>query len=147
MHCLNTTTYGKYINNKINFMETIFAKEAPTAVGPFSHAMLSNGFFYCSGQIGINPKNMQVDGKNIEEQTSKVFENVKSVLSSKGLTLADVVKVNVYLTDMANFTRMNTIYAEQFGTHKPARTTVAVAGLPLGAIVEIECIAEYKYKS
>ena len=128
-------------------METIFANEAPTAVGPFSHAMLSNGFFYCSGQIGINPKNMQIDGKSIEEQTSKVFENVKSVLASKGLTLADVVKVNVYLTDLANFTRMNTIYAEQFGMHKPARTTVAVAALPLGAIVEIECIAEYKHKS
>ncbi len=126
-------------------METIFSKEAPTAVGPFSHAMLSNGFLYCSGQIGLNPQNMQVDGKSIEEQTLQVFENVKSVLSSKGLTLADVVKVNVYLTDMANFARMNSIYAEQFGMHKPARTTVAVAGLPLGAIVEIECIAEHKH--
>ncbi len=126
-------------------METIFSKEAPTAVSPFSHAMLSNGFLYCSGQIGLNPQNMQVDGKSIEEQTLQVFENVKSVLSSKGLTLADVVKVNVYLTDMANFARMNSIYAEQFGMHKPARTTVAVAGLPLGAIVEIECIAEHKH--
>ena len=126
-------------------METIFSKEAPTAVGPFSHAMLSNGFLYCSGQIGLNPKNMQVDGKSIEGQTLQVFENVKSVLTSKGLTLADVVKVNVYLTDMANFARMNSIYAEQFGMHKPARTTVAVAGLPLGAIVEIECIAEHKH--
>jgi len=98
-------------------METIFSKEAPTAV----------------------------DGTSVEEQTLQVFENVKSVLSSKGLTLADVVKVNVYLTDMANFARMNSIYAEQFGMHKPARTTVAVAGLPLGAIVEIECIAEHKH--
>src|SRR5258708_37837846 len=124
-------------------METIFSKEAPTAVGPFSHAMLSNGFLYCSGQIGLNPQNMQVDGKSIEEQTLQVFENVKSVLSSKGLTLADVVKVNVYLTDMANFARMNSIYAEQFGMHKPARTTLAVAGLPLGAIVEIHCIAQH----
>lgn len=127
-------------------METIFAKEAPAAVGPFSHAMLSNGFFYCSGQIGINPKNMQVEGKSIEEQTWKVFENVKSVLASKDLTLADVVKVNVYLTDMTHFTRMNAIYAEQFGAHKPARTTVAVAGLPLGAMVEMECVAECKHK-
>jgi 2-iminobutanoate/2-iminopropanoate deaminase len=127
-------------------METIFAKDAPTAVGPFSHAMLSNGFFYCSGQIGINPKNMQLEGKSIEEQTSRVFENVKSVLASKELTLADVVKVNVYLTDMANFSKMNIIYEEQFGMHKPARTTIAVAGLPLGAIIEIECIAEYKNK-
>jgi 2-iminobutanoate/2-iminopropanoate deaminase len=128
-------------------METIFVEEVPKAVGPFSHAMLSNGFFFCSGQIGINPKNSQVDGKNIEEQTSQIFENVKSVLASKGLTLADVVKVNVYLTDMANFSKMNSIYAEQFGEHKPARTTVAVAALPLGAIVEVECIAEYRHKS
>ena len=75
---------------KINIMETIFAKDAPAAVGPFSHAMVSNGIFYCSGQIGINPKNMQLEGKSIEEQASKVFENVKSVLASKELTLADV---------------------------------------------------------
>lgn len=128
-------------------MEAIFAKEAPAPVGPFSHAMLSNRFLYCSGQIGINPKTLQVDGKSIEEQTLKTFENVKSVLASKGLTLADVVKVNVYVTDMANFAKMNTIYAGQFGEHKPARTTVAVAGLPLGAIVEMECIAECKHKS
>ncbi len=87
---------------------------------------------------------MQLEGKGIEEQASKVFENVKLVLASKELTLADVVKVNVYLTDMAYYSKMNSIYEEQFGAHKPARTTVAVAGLPLGAIVEIECIAEYK---
>jgi 2-iminobutanoate/2-iminopropanoate deaminase len=124
-------------------MEPIFTKNAPPAVGPFSHAMLSNGFFFCSGTIGLNAKNMQLQGKSIEEQVSKVFENVKSVLASKKLTLADVIKVNVYLTDMANYSKMNTIYEAQFGTHKPARTTVAVAGLPLGAIFEIECIAEY----
>ena len=128
-------------------METIFAKDAPTAVGPFSHAMLSNGFFYCSGTIGINAKNMQLEAKSIEEQTTKVFENVKSVLASRELALTDVVKVNVYLTDMANFSKMNIIYEEQFGMHKPARTTIAVAGLPLGAIIEIECIAEYKNRS
>src|SRR5580658_3824998 len=105
-------------------METIFAKDAPTAVGPFSHAMLSNGFFYCSGTIGINAKNMQLEAKSIEEQTTKVFENVKSVLASRELALTDVVKVNVYLTDMANYSKMNSIYQAQFGTHKPARTTV-----------------------
>ncbi len=127
-------------------METIFAQDAPTAVGPFAHAMLSNGFFYCSGTIGMNAATMQLEGKSIEEQASRVFENVKSVLASKGLTLADIVKVNVYLTDMANYSKMNIIYEEQFGTHKPARTTVAVAGLPLGAIFEIECIAEFKRK-
>jgi len=128
-------------------METIFAEDAPTVAGPFSHAMLSNGFFYCSGTIGLNAENMQLEGKSIEEQALKVFENVKSVLASKQLTLADIVKVNVYLTDMANYSKMNIIYEEQFGTHKPARTTVAVAGLPLGAIFEMECIAEYKNRS
>jgi 2-iminobutanoate/2-iminopropanoate deaminase len=128
-------------------METIFAKDAPTAVGPFSHAMLSNGFFYCSGQVAINPGTKQLEGDDIEQQTRNVFRNVKSVLRSKELGLGDVVKVNVYLTDMANFSKMNVIYEEQFGMHKPARTTVAVAGLPLGAIIEIECIAEYKNKS
>ena len=125
-------------------METIFSKVAPPAVGPFSHAILSNGFFFCSGTIGLNAETMQLQGKSIEEQASKVFENVKSVLASKELTLADVVKVNVYLTDMANYSKMNIIYESQFGTHKPARTTVAVAGLPLGALFEIECIAEYQ---
>jgi 2-iminobutanoate/2-iminopropanoate deaminase len=127
-------------------METIFAKDAPPAVGPFSHAILSNGFFFCSGTIGLNAENMQLQGKSIEEQAWKVFENVKSVLASRALTLSDVVKVNVYLTDMANYSKMNSIYEAQFGTHKPARTTVAVASLPLGAIFEIECIAEYKTK-
>ncbi len=87
---------------------------------------------------------MQLEGKSIEEQASKVFENVKSVLASKELTLADIVKVNVYLTDMANYSKMNIIYEEQFGAHKPARTTVAVTALPLGAIFEMECIAEIK---
>jgi 2-iminobutanoate/2-iminopropanoate deaminase len=125
-------------------METIFAQDAPAAVGPFSHAMLANGFFYCSGTIGLDAATMQLEGKSIEEQATKVFENVRSVLASKELTLADIVKVNVYLTDMANYPRMNRIYEEQFGAHKPARTTVAVTGLPLGAIFEMECIAEVK---
>ncbi len=127
-------------------MEIIFAEGAPNAVGPFSHATLSNGFVFCSGQVSINPINMQLEGDDIEQQTLKVFANIKSVLQSKGLGLEDVVKANVYLADMSSFSRMNIVYAQQFGAHKPARTTVAVAGLPLGAIVEIECIAEYKQK-
>ena len=125
-------------------METIFAKDAPAAVGPFSHAVLSNGFLYCSGQVAINPATKQLEGNDIEQQTRNVFRNIKSVLRAKELGLEDVVKVNVYLTDMANFSKMNAVYEELFGMHKPARTTVAVAALPLGAIVEMECIAECK---
>lgn len=128
-------------------METIFAKDAPAAVGPFSHAILSNGFLYCSGQVAINPATKQLEGDDVEQQTRNVFRNIKSVLRSKELDLKDVVKVNVYLTDMSNFSKMNFVYEEQFGMHKPARTTVAVAALPLGAIIEIECIAECKNKS
>ncbi|MBN8853996.1 MAG: hypothetical protein BGO55_06375 [Sphingobacteriales bacterium 50-39] len=125
-------------------METIISKDAPPAVGPFSHAVLSNGLFFCSGTIGIDPKTMQLDGSGFEEQMARVFENVKAVLAVKGLTLANVVKVNLYLTDMANYSKMNAAYEKQFGTHKPARTTLTVAGLPLGAVFEMECVAEYK---
>jgi 2-iminobutanoate/2-iminopropanoate deaminase len=99
-------------------METIFSKDAPPAVGPFSQAVLSNGLFFCSGTIGINPGTRQLDGSGFEEQMSRAFENIKAVLAAKQLTLANVVKVNVYLTDMANYSTMNTAYENQFGTHK-----------------------------
>lgn len=126
-------------------METIISKDAPPAVGPFSHAVLSNGLFFCSGTIGIDPKTMHPDENGFEEQIARVFENIKAVLAAKGLTLANVVKVNLFLTDMANYANVNTAYEAQFGSHKPARTTVAVAGLPLGAGFEMECVAEYKH--
>ena len=87
---------------------------------------------------------MAIESQDIADQTRRALRNLEAVLQSAGLYLSDVVKVNVYLTDMADFGQMNTVYAECFGEHRPARTTVAVAGLPYQALIEIECIAEIK---
>lgn len=87
---------------------------------------------------------MRIETTDIESQTRRALRNLEIILQDAGLTLADVVKTNVYLSDMANFGVMNAVYAECFGSHRPARTTVAVLGLPHNALVEIECIAEFK---
>lgn len=123
-------------------METLFIKDAPDAIGPYCHAVKTGNLVYCSGQTPLDPKTMKLVGNTIEEQTSRVFENLRIVLQGCGLTLNNIVKTNVYLRDMADFDGMNKIYAEQFGDHRPARTTIAVKQNPLDAMVEIECIAE-----
>lgn len=122
-------------------MKSIFAAEAPAAIGPYTHAVVAGNMVYCSGQTPLDPESGKVVGDNVYEQTQRVIRNIESVLRSAGLTLHHVVKTNVYLTDMEDFTTMNTAYAEAFGTHRPARTTVAVRALPCNAQVEIECIA------
>lgn len=124
-------------------MKTFFAKDAPQAIGPYSHAIRSGNLLYCSGQTPLEPSTMQVDVLDIEGQTKRVLDNLKLVLAEAGLTLADVVKTNVFLADMALFSKMNAVYAAYFAEHKPARSTVAVKGLPFQALVEIECIAEF----
>ncbi|MDB5023538.1 MAG: putative endoribonuclease [Mucilaginibacter sp.] len=124
-------------------MKTFFAKDAPQAIGPYSHAIKSGNLLYCSGQTPLEPGTMQVDVLDIEGQTKRVLDNLKLVLAEAGLTLADVVKTNVFLADMALFSKMNAVYAAYFAEHKPARSTVAVKGLPFQALVEIECIAEF----
>lgn len=114
---------------------------APKAIGPYSHAIEQDGMLYLSGQIPLDPENMQlVDG--IEAQTRQVFTNMRAVLSSTGRDLGSIVKTTVFLSDMADFPTVNEIYASEFGDHKPARSTIQVAGLPMGALVEIECIAK-----
>ena len=123
-------------------MKSYFSNNAPKAIGPYSHAILTGNLLYCSGQTPIDPVSMKIESFDIERQTLRVIRNLETVLNDSGLTLFDVVKVNVFLSDMANFSKMNAIYAECFGLHRPARTTVAVQGLPLDALVEIECIAE-----
>jgi len=123
-------------------MKSYFSNNAPKAIGPYSHAILTGNLLYCSGQTPIDPVSMKIESFDIERQTLRVIRNLETVLNDSGLTLFDVVKVNVFLSDMANFSKMNAIYAECFGLHRPARTTVAVKGLPLDALVEIECIAE-----
>ena len=96
---------------------------------------------YCSGQTPINPAEGQLVPGGISEQTQQAFNNLEAVLNDAGLSMGDVIKVNVYLTSMANFAGMNAVYQTRFNAPYPARTTVAVADLPLGALVEIELIA------
>lgn len=118
------------------------APNVPAAVGPYSQAVRSNGFLFCSGQIPINPESGKIEATDVEGQAHQVLANIKSLLASQGLDLTRVVKATVFLTSMADFPKVNPIYDTAFSGHKPARSTVAVAGLPLGALVEIEVIVE-----
>ena len=120
--------------------EVGFAKAAPAAIGPYSHAVKAGNMVFLSGQIGLDP----ATGKMVEgitEQTKQVFANIKAVLAEVGCTLADVVKTTVYLNEMYHFGVMNDIYAEEFGDARPARSAIAVKELPKQALVEIEVIA------
>ncbi|RTQ47124.1 RidA family protein [Hymenobacter gummosus] len=122
-------------------MQTLHHPDAPQAVGPYSQAIVTGGLVFCSGQTPLNPATMQIEARDIEEQTRQALLNLNTVLSAQGLGLADVVKTTVFLKNFADFQRMNAVYAEVFGAHRPARTTVEVSRLPLDALVEIECIA------
>jgi 2-iminobutanoate/2-iminopropanoate deaminase len=124
-------------------MEIINAPKAPAAVGPYSHAVRQGDLLFCSGQLPLSPEDGKIVGDTVEPQTHQVFANIKAVLDSQGLTLENVVKTTVFLQSMGDFPAMNAIYSEHFRTHKPARSTVEVAKLPLGALVEIECIAAF----
>ncbi len=122
-------------------MENIIAKNAPDAVGPYSHAVSTGDLVFCSGQIPLDPESMKIIDGEIKVQTLQVFKNIKAVLKEAGLTLDNVVKSTVFLKDMDDFADMNTVYAECFGDHKPARSAFQVAKLPMDVLVEIECIA------
>jgi 2-iminobutanoate/2-iminopropanoate deaminase len=113
-----------------------------SAIGPYSHAVWSGKKLYLSGQTPLDPGTGELAQGDIGAQTEQCFRNLFAVLQAAGLSLADVVKVNVYLIDMADFAAMNTVYATVFEQPYPARTTVAVAGLPRGARIEIEMIAQ-----
>jgi len=115
-------------------------KLAP-AVGPFSPAVISQGVLYSSGQVAQDPATGKLTGSGVAEQTHRVLKNLEIVLGAAGMTLADIVKTTVYLSDMGNFAAMNAVYAEYFSAPFPARTTTQAAGLPLGALVEIDVVA------
>lgn len=119
----------------------ISTDKAPPAIGPYSQAVRSGDFLFCSGQIGIDPSTEQLAGDDIESQTIQVMKNLKEILGASGLDLKSVVKTTIFLTDLGSFAGVNALYAREFGEHKPARATVQVAGLPLGALIEIECVA------
>jgi 2-iminobutanoate/2-iminopropanoate deaminase len=117
--------------------------DAPRAVGPYSQAVESGDHVFLSGQTPIDPATGRLVEGEVGEQTGRCFDNLAAVLAAAGLTLDDVVKVNVFLTSMNDFSAMNEVYATRFTEPYPARTTVAVAGLPLGARIEIELVARY----
>jgi 2-iminobutanoate/2-iminopropanoate deaminase len=119
----------------------VTAASAPAAIGPYSHAAGGAGPLFLSGQTPIDPATGRLVEGDVATQTRRVFDNLREVLHAAGASLDDVVKVNVYLASMEDFTAMNEEYAKVFTEPFPARTTVAVAGLPLGAQVEIEVIA------
>jgi 2-iminobutanoate/2-iminopropanoate deaminase len=122
-------------------MEIIATNEAPKAIGPYSQAIRSGNFLYTSGQIALDPSTGNLVDGDFAAQVHRVFENLKAVLAAAGTGFSNVVKATVYLTDLANFATLNEIYASYFGDTKPARTTVGVAQLPKGGLVEIDLIA------
>jgi 2-iminobutanoate/2-iminopropanoate deaminase len=123
-------------------MEIKFVDGAPDAIGPYCHAVKTGNLYFCSGQTPLDPETMKLVGDNIKDQTRQVLKNIQTVLKGLGLSLENIVKTSVYLRSMDDFQGMNQVYAETFGCHKPARTTIAVKQNPLDALVEIECIAE-----
>ena len=123
-------------------MEIISTDKAPAAIGPYSQSVRSGNLLFCSGQIAIDPSTGKLSGDGIEVQTMQVLKNIRCVLEASGLELTSVVKTTIFLSDMDNFPAVNEIYGNEFGDHRPARSTVQVARLPLDVLIEIECIAE-----
>lgn len=117
------------------------SKKLPKA-GPYSHAVATRGAVYFSGQVGTDPKTGKLVGDDVASQTKQAFKNIGTALKEAECGFQDVVKVNVYLASMADFAAMNAVYAEQFDEPYPARTTIGVAALPLGARIEIEVVCE-----
>ena len=122
-------------------MEIIATNEAPKAIGPYSQAIRAGNVIYLSGQIALDPVTGSLVDGDFAAQARRVFENQNAVLTAAGTGFSNVVKATVYLTDLANFTALNEIYASYFGETKPARSTIGVKQLPKGALVEIDLIA------
>jgi 2-iminobutanoate/2-iminopropanoate deaminase len=119
----------------------ISTSEAPAAIGPYSQAVRSGNFLFCSGQIPLDPKSGQIVSGDIATQTRRVLDNIGAVLEAEGLTFENIVKTTIFLTDLGDFQTVNEIYGSYFKQHPPARSTVQVSALPKGAKIEIEVIA------
>ncbi|HEU0013029.1 MAG TPA: RidA family protein [Longimicrobium sp.] len=122
-------------------MHPIHTDQAPAAIGPYSQAIVANGFVFTAGQVGFDPATMQFVEGGVAEQTEQVMKNLAAILRQAGADLSSVVKTTVFLRDMNDFTAMNEVYGRHFGDHKPARSTVQAARLPRDAAVEIEAVA------
>jgi 2-iminobutanoate/2-iminopropanoate deaminase len=121
--------------------KVIHTEKAPQAIGPYSQAIKTDFAIFTAGQVGIDPATGELVSNSVEEQTRQALKNIQNVLEAAGSNLTNVVKTTVFLKDMNDFPKMNTIYAEFLGENPPARSTVAVAALPKNALVEIEAIA------
>ena len=121
--------------------QAIMSDKAPKAVGPYSHAIIANGFVYVAGQAGLDPATGQLAPGGIAEQTAQTLKNISAILESAGTSMANVVKTTVYLNAISDFQQMNAVYKEYFPNNPPARTTVGGLDLPVGAQVEIDAIA------
>ena len=122
-------------------MNTVYTKNAPDAIGPYSQAVVTNGLVFTSGQIAINPESGAVEAQTIKEQTEQVCKNIKAVLEAAGSSLENVVKTVCFLKDMGDFAEFNEVYGKYF-TGKPARSCVAVRELPKNVLVEIDTVAQ-----
>lgn len=122
-------------------MRKIESLEAPKAIGPYSQAIAGRSMVFCSGQLGLDPDTGKLVGPDVISQTRQALNNLEAVLQKAGLTLEHVAKTTVYVTDLNDFSKINTVYAKAFGKQKPARATVQVAGLPMGGLIEIDAIA------
>jgi len=122
-------------------MEFVSSPNAPKAIGPYSQAVSYGDLIFTAGQIALDPASMEIKAEGIGEQTEQVISNLEAVLHAAGSDLSRVVKTTVFLHSMADFTAMNEVYARRFGSHRPARSTVAAAGLPRNVLVEIEVVA------
>ena len=122
-------------------MEHVKTEHAPSAIGPYSQGVIANGVLYSAGQIALDPATGQMVEAEIVAQTERVMDNLQSILEAAGAAWGDVVKTTVYLHDLADFPTVNEIYGKRIGEARPARSTVQVAGLPRGALVEIDLIA------
>jgi 2-iminobutanoate/2-iminopropanoate deaminase len=120
---------------------TIDTPNAPKAIGPYSQGVIANGLLFTAGQIALDPKTGSIIDGDVVAQTRRVLANLEAILSAAGAQWTDVVKTTVFLQDMADFAKVNEVYAEAFGPARPARSTVQVAALPRGVLVEIDAIA------
>ncbi len=119
----------------------ISSDQAPRAIGPYSQAVTHGDLVFTAGQIALDPSTMEIQAEGVAEQTERVLSNLEAVLAAAGSSLGQVLKTTVFLRDMNDFQAMNEVYARRFGTHRPARSTVAAAGLPRNVLVEIDVVA------
>jgi 2-iminobutanoate/2-iminopropanoate deaminase len=122
-------------------LKHVTTEGAPAAIGPYSQAVIANGFLYTAGQIALDPASGQMVKADIVAQTERIMENLQKILESAGATWNDVVKTTVYLQDLAHFPTVNEIYGRWIGDARPARSTVQVAALPRGGLIEVDLIA------